>query len=303
MPGHHNPRTMETSRKTITHQRKRTTRSLSCNKSVHQRKGDRSCPHKDGQHDSSKSDHEDGLNQVSKPVQPHGRSLEILPRQSDNANSRTPTRNTEHNGGQRVQNIQWLQQLEVEQRSIPDDNESIRPSRDRLVCRQNEPPTAKIRQLETGSNSSNNRRVLSEVEQHSRLRISSNLPDRQMLNQSETGTSNLDHNYAYVARSTVVRNTTTDGSQRPHTVTSDEQPTHRTDRRVSSDGTSWCNDASRLESFRQCARNPALSSRARNLLQQKLSAGSQKTYQGPRKRWAAGVIKDRWIPFQPLWNM
>ena len=285
MPGHHNPRTMETSRKTTTHQRERTTRSLSCNKSVHQRKGDRPCPPKDGQHDNSKSDHEDGLNQVSKPVQPHGRSLEILPRQSDNANSRTPTRNTEHNGGQRVQNIQRLQQLEVEQRSIPDDNESIRPSRDRLVCRQNEPPTAKIRQLETGSNSPNNRRVLSEVEQHSRLRISSNLPDRQMLNQSETGTSILDHNYAYVARSTVVRNTTTDGSQRPHTVTSDEQPTHRTDRRVSSDGTSWCNDASRLESIRQSARNPALSSRARNLLQQKLSAGSKKTYQGPWKRW------------------
>ena len=235
-----------------------------------------------------KTDNTTTVNQIMKikqPIQSNSRSVEILSGQPDNVDSRTLTRSDEHNGGQRVQSIQRLQQLETKWESVSNDNESVRQSRIRPVCRQNESSTTKIYQLETRSNSSDDGRILSEMEQHSRVWIPTNLPNRQMSGQSERRASVLDHNHAYVARPTLVCDSVTDDNRESHTVAPNELSTHWTDKRVSSYGSSWCNDSSRLENIRQNALNPGLLSEDRNLLQRKLSGGSKKTYQGPWKRW------------------
>ena len=280
-----NTRTMERVRKTPAYKRERVTGSLSSDKGIHQRQESRSHFSENRQYDNGKSNHEDGINQIMQPIQSNSRSVEILSGQPDNVDSRTLARSAEHNGGQRIPSIQRLQQLEIERECISNDNGSVRQSRIRPVCGQNKSSASKIYQLETRSNSSDNGRILSEVEQHSRVCFPTNLPNRQMSSQSQRRTSDLDHNYAYMARPTMVCDPVTDDNRESHIVAPDEQPTHRTDKRVSSDGSSWCNDSSRLENIRQNARNPALSSEARNLLQRKLSGGSKKTYQGPWKRW------------------
>ena len=278
-------RSVEEVRNSNAHQRERVTGSVTSNQSIHKRQTRLSCSSKNRQHHNSESDPENGIYQIQKSVQSNDRPVEILPRQQNNADSRTPARDTEHNSRQGVQDVQRLKQLDVKQGNLRNDNEPVRTSRNRSVCRQNKPPTKEVYQLETRSHSSQNGCVHGEMERIPGVCVPTNLSDREMSGQSTCRTYELDHNYAYLARPTMVCNSVTDDNREPNITTRDEQPSHRSDGRVSSDGSNWCNETGGMESIRQNARNPALSSTARSLLQRKLSNGSKKTYSGPWKRW------------------
>ena len=124
-----------------------------------------------------------------------------------------------------------------------------------------------------------------------------------MPSEGENGTSLADHNYAYLARPTIVLNNPTDDRSRPKTVTRTSRPITRANRRNPFASTSRINATGSLKNIRKNARNPALSTAAKSLLQGKLSCGTKKTYEGPWKRWRSwcnqmaldpvSTIKDR----------
>ena len=162
---------------------------------------------------------------------------------------------------------------------VPKDNVPVRQSRIGPVSRQKD--NCETYQLETGFNHCDDRCILSKMEQHSGICIPHDLPHRQMSGQNERRVSDFDHSYAYMARPTLVCDTITDGSQISHIVASNEQLTHKTGKRVSSDGSS--NDTSRLENSRENARNSALWSEAQNLLKRKIAEGSKRLAKAPGK--------------------
>ena len=175
-----NTRTIERVRKTPAYKRERVTGSLSSDKGIHQRQESRSHSSENRQHDNGKSNHEDGINQIKQPIQSNSRSVEILSGQPDNV------RTAEHLPG--ALNIT----ADKESRVFNDSsnwklNENVfqmimsqfgKAELDLFADRTNH-QLLKY-QLETRSNSSDNGRILSEVEQHSRVCFPANLPNRQM---------------------------------------------------------------------------------------------------------------------------
>ena len=158
-------------------------------------------------------------------------------------------------------------------------------SGDRSICGQDKLLVEEIHQLETRSTCNRNRCLHSELDRNQRICFPTDMSHKQMSEQSVGGTNTTDHNYAYVARSAMVRKTSTDVHRRPDSATTNAGPVERPHRRKSSSSDGKRNDNSGMESVRQNARSPKLSTRAKTLLEQKLAPRTRKTYESPWKRW------------------
>ena len=280
-----NTRQMDPTGNKTPYQRKGVTRSVNSCKSFHKGESGLSCPSENGQHNDSSTNCEDGLNKVQKSLQVDHGSVGILLAEQHHTDSGTSKGSVECESRSRIEGFQGLQQLETETPDLPDNNQDMGASGDRSICGQDKLPVEEIHQLETRSTGNRNRCLHSELDRNQRICFPTNMPHKQMSEQSVGGTNTTDHNYAYVARSAMVCKTSTDVHRRPDTAPANAGPVERPHRRKSSSSDGKRNDNSGMESVRQNARNPKLSTRAKTLLGQKLAPRTRKTYESPWKRW------------------
>ena len=285
MSEHCDTRQVHDVRTQASHQRERVVGSFIPSKSLHSRSASEESACLDRQHHMRITDQQDGIDKIQIPAGHNKRSVEILSEEQCNAHSQASEGNAEHHSRRTIKGISRCKRLETTSSDLQTDNSSARPSRPGSVCRQDQPPGGVICELETRPNGNSNGCVHNQVDNIKTICFPTVLPDQQMSHQSGPGQVLSDHNYASVADSSMVAVASPSHNRGPSSSSSKQGPVTRSHRNASPIDGVRESDSNRMEGIRQNARNEALSSMARELLDKKLSKSTKSTYKAPWKKW------------------
>ena len=291
MSEHCDTRQVHDVRTQASHKRERVVGSFIRSKSLHSRSASAESACLVRQHHMRITDQQDRIDKIQIPAGHNKRSLEVLSEEQYNAHSQASEGNAEYHSRRTIQGISRCKRLETTSSDLQTDNSSARPSRPGSVCRQDQSPGGIICELETRPNGNSNGCVHNQVDNIKTICVPTVLPDQQMSHQSGPGQVLSDHNYASVADSSMVAVASPSHDRGSSSSSSKQGPVTRSHRNASPIDGVRESDSDCMEGIRQNARNEALSSTARELLDKKLSKSTKSTYKAPWKRWCGWCAK------------
>ena len=269
-----------------------------CGKSLHKKSDKGSCSPKIRQCDDGFSDKQNGRNQIHGPVAGHKISVGVLSIEQDHNYSRTSPGSDESDCRQGKSGFQRFQQLETARTNVPSNAKSVGTDRDRSFCRSAKCSGSSLRQLETRSGRSSNRRILNNMEGAQSLCLSTNLHDRSVSHKNPEGEGTDYHCDTSLASSAMVP--IAYGNECDATSIVSTTPSHPgiSSRGTTPTGEGRSHDISGMEGLRRRMSLQGLSEQATSLLMGARRAGTQATYKGPWKEWTRWCVQRKIDPFQ-----
>ena len=240
----------------------------------------------DGQQHSSSLCEQNGGYTFTESVPPDWSPVEMVPATRNSSVCGAPSRSGKHNSRSGVSADRGLDKMDAAQGSFPLDSTDPGPLPDGFVCDQVEPSTRRLRQLETGSLCTDDRRIQTELEGPGRLCVPSLLSDREMPTEDPARTEHHHHGSTPVVLTGVVPRS--DGMpsrlppESPQTDGSAAEPIQST---PPSDNPRL-SKASRLQSIREQHAATGISEKASELLLAGWSIGTNTAYQSGWARWS-----------------
>ena len=258
-----------------------------CSESIHSRETEYSLSSETGQQILCCSDKQNGGNKITTIVRSSEFSMELLSAERDHPYCRTSARGDEHNSRSTIKSVHRLEQLAVEDRVFPGDQQSLGAAGNRSLRRPPERTAGEICQLETRSRSSSGGLILNELARPEGIRFSSILPDRQMFGQNQEREMHDGYDNSDLASPDMVSTTIEHGNRLPCSTSTSSTIADVTERGATSPDSTGNAAIGSLENIGGQQVSQQISEAAQELITNARRGGTRKTYSYAWEKWAS----------------